>query len=173
MDVGAALLLARIDEKSYEKAVLDDADRIMQKYLLPKSLPWSKPRVPLLRTLPRDIEDMPGIWHAGAEEDMSRLDSNFGRFGFGMFDMGGLRTADVKGTRADTIISARVSPPSPITRAPPISPRKRRYHKGRNKEDCSGDEDECGTIHTYNVDKFDAAARRSSDRGIVELRGEK
>ena len=171
----ASMILSRMDEWSYERAAYDDADRIMQNHILPKSLPWHKPNVPLLRSLPRDIEDMQGVWHAGddGEDSVFRNGMNSGPFGFGMFDMGGLRKDDVKGTRADTIIATKPSTRStgtpqlgPEANANP-SPTRRRF----NKEEVSASDEDSESPIPGN-DKFDAAARRSDDPGVIELVGE-
>ncbi len=175
------MLLSMIDEESYERAMLDDSESIMQNHLLPKSLPWARPRVELLRTLPRDIEDIQGVWYAGGdgEDELPRTNINSGRFGYGMFDMGGLRKEDVKGTRADTIISARTSPQA-ISRATSRSPpdMRRQRSKKRSKEEHSDgdeeldyDEDKYDIVQAYQSDQFEAAARRSSDKGVIELNG--
>ena len=164
------MILSRIDTESYEHAAWEDADRIMRNHILPRSLPWHKPRVPLLRSLPRDIEDMQGVWHAGndEEDEVFREHDNSGPFGHGMFDMGGLTKDDVKGTRADTIIASK-----PISTAmrneTPVSPgKKRRLDSVDEYDSCDGESD--SIVHCSN--KFHAAARRGNDSGVIELTGE-
>jgi len=165
----AAMILAGIDADSYEYAAWDDADFIMKNHVLPKSLPWHKPRVPLLRTLPRDIEDMQGVWHAGDDsDDINRKHVNSGSFGYGMFDMGGLLKEDVKGTRAETIIA---KPSNPMVAAIPLSPAKRRFGAGGREDGNSSANDEDNEIPCQIFDQIDAAARRSIDPGVIELTG--
>jgi len=164
-DSVASIILSRIDEQSYEHAAWEDADRVMEKYILPKSLPWSKPRVPLLRSLPRDIEDMQGVWHASedVEGDVYRQNINSGLLGYGMFDMGGLCKDDVKGTRADTIIASKVSIGSV-----PLSPTRTRRTNIKDEPSAPSEESESNIECS---DTLTAAARRSEDPGIIELTG--
>jgi len=163
------MILSRIDADSYEHAAWDDADYIMKNHILPKSLPWHKPRVPLLSSLPRDIEDMQGVWHAGdvGEDGGCSNHINNGYFGYGMYDMGGLLKEDVKGTRAETIIA---KPSNPMVNAKPLSPSKRRLSVS-SREDGSANDDQ-NEIPFQRSDQIDAAARRSEDPGIIELTGE-
>lgn len=156
----ASMILSRIDSESYEKAVVFDTERILQRHVLPKSFVWNKPRIQLLRTLPRDIEDMPGILSAGGYSPFLRSSTNDGPFGYGMFDMGGLRRKDVKGAiGADTINMARSGSISRDNDSP-MSP------SDQTSDNDTSDE------HEYplkcSVD-YEAAARRSHDPGIIEL----
>ena len=97
IDEAAAMILSQIDERSYKRAVLLDSDRIMKKTLLPKSFPWHRPPVPLFRTIPRDIEDMPGVLHAGIEDERTApYQLNQGPHGFGLFDQGGKKSNEIK-----------------------------------------------------------------------------
>lgn len=90
MDEAAAMILSRIDKRSYKRAVLLDSDRIMKRNLLPKSFPWHRPPAPILRTVPRDIEDMTGVLHAGIEDEKTApFDLGQGPHGFGLFNQGG------------------------------------------------------------------------------------
>jgi hypothetical protein len=168
----ASMILARIDGDAYEQAAWDDADCIMKNHVLPNCLPWNKPRVPLLRSLPRDIEDMQGVWHAGddGEDGDYSNHNNSGPFGYGMHEMGGLLKEDVKGTRAETIIAKPST--NPMANNPlPLSPHKRLLSFS-GIDEPSGLSDEQNEIPFQCSDKIDAAARRSEDPGIIELAGE-
>jgi len=169
IDLFASMILSKIDEESYEYAAWEDADRVMQNHVLPKCLPWSKPRVPLLRTLPRDIEDMQGVWHAGedAEGVGYRKHINSGLLGYGMYDMGGLSKDDVRGTRAETIIAAKPSIGNSDT---PLSPTRTR-RMNSNEEAVASAQEESEIPLEYS-DTLTAAARRSDDPGIIELTGQ-
>ena len=97
------MILSRIDQRSHDRASLLDADRIMKIHLLPKSIPWHKPPAPLLRTVPRDIEDMPGVLYSGIEEEKTApflLDR--GPHGFGLFDQGGKKSVSTNGKRLES-----------------------------------------------------------------------
>ena len=166
IDSVASIILSKIDEQSYEHAAWEDADRVMQKHVLPKSLPWSKPRVPLLRSLPRDIEDLQGVWHASEdiEGDVYRRNINSGLLGYGMFDMGGLCKDVAKGIRADTIIASKLS----IGSDTPLSPARTRRTNSIDEPGVTKEEIESPSECS---DTLTAAARRSDDPGIIELTG--
>ena len=171
IDLFASMILSKIDEESYEHAAWEDADRVMQNHVLPKCLPWSKPRVPLLRNLPRDIEDMQGVWHAGedAEGVGYRKHINSGSLGYGMYDMGGLSKDDVKGTRAETIIAAKPSIGNSDT---PLSPARTRRMSSNEDAGATSSKEESEIPLEYSDDTLTAAARRSDDPGIIELTGQ-
>lgn len=170
LDTLATMILSRVDEVEHEKAVWEDADRVMRNHILPKTLPWAKPRIELLRSLPRDIEDMPGVWHAGEDQsgDVYRKDINSGLFGFGMHDSGGLLKADLSTTTPQVSFSPKPGTGiSDMPSSPTRTPTRRRaaigaeeilhhFHEETNLE-CN--------------DTFTAAARRSEDPGIIELAG--
>ncbi len=143
--------MSQIDEESYERAIVYDTERILQRHLLPKSFLWNKPRIELLRSLPRDIEDMPGILCANAISPFTTKTTNNGPLGFGMFDMGGLRRIDVKGTRAETIITTRPNEPTQESAA--------------SCDDHCDDRDYPLTCSL----NYQAAARRSHEAGLIDL----
>eukprot|EP00559_Dactyliosolen_fragilissimus_P000058 CAMPEP_0184874048 /NCGR_PEP_ID=MMETSP0580-20130426/42177_1 /TAXON_ID=1118495 /ORGANISM="Dactyliosolen fragilissimus" /LENGTH=276 /DNA_ID=CAMNT_0027377015 /DNA_START=59 /DNA_END=886 /DNA_ORIENTATION=- len=84
----AATILSILDEGAHEEAIYDDSERILQNFLLPRSLPWHKPKVTISRTLPRDIDDMRCIWYACDDICSVPHGSVGGAFGFGSFDQG-------------------------------------------------------------------------------------
>ncbi len=148
------MILSRIDSEMYERAMVFDTERILRRHVFPKSFVWNKPRAQLLRTLPRDIEDMPGILHAGGDLPFNNTSTNEGPFGFGMFDMGGIRREeDIKGFRVESILS------SPQTKSSENGPSSPQQDKRTNKDEyplqCSVD--------------FQAAARRSQDPRFIDL----
>jgi hypothetical protein len=163
LEEAAAMILSTIDDETYEKAMVCDTETILQQFVLPKSFIWNNPRVQLLRTLPRDIEDMPGILHVAPFSALHNPSTNNGPLGFGMFDMGGLRNDEVKGTRAETIITTRSRMSS--DREIPSSPSK-------NKIDSYNNEDSESYLDypfTCSINNYEAAARRSYENGIIEL----
>lgn len=141
------MILSQIDEESYESALVYDTERILQRHVFPKSFLWNKPRIQLLRTLPRDIEDMPGVLNAGAVSPFQITSTNNGPLGFGMFDMGGFR--EQRGTRSETI-------------TPGSSPNATPSKKSSNTDDEV-------EYPLESCVKYQAAARRSDDCGVIEL----
>lgn len=72
-----ASTLARLDEEAYKKAVLQDANAILEQLILPMSFPWAHPVGPVVRTIPRDIDEMPAIQMiANAEHEVCSLKHN-------------------------------------------------------------------------------------------------
>ena len=72
-----ASTLARLDEEAYQKAVLQDANSILENLLLPLSFPWAHPAGPVVRTIPRDIDEMPAIQMiADADHELCSLKNN-------------------------------------------------------------------------------------------------
>jgi hypothetical protein len=166
----SSLILSQLDDKEYEKAVLVDSENIMRRHLLPKSIPWCNIRVPLLRNLPRDIEDMKCLWYVcdGGDGDLFRSDVNEGPHGFGMFDMNGMRI-DIKGgvnkTHVSSDSSAAPTQGQDIINSSPASPGKRRVSSSEIEK--SNDQYPFSQIDL----QYTASARRSTDPGIIELAG--
>ena len=72
-----ASTLARLDEEAYKKAVLQDANSILENVILPLSFPWAHPAGPVVRTIPRDIDEMPAIQTiADTEHEVCSLKNN-------------------------------------------------------------------------------------------------
>lgn len=168
----SSLILSQLDEEEYERAVLVDSENIMQRHLLPKSLPWCNTRVPLLRNLPRDIEDMKCMWYAsdGGDGDLFRSDVNEGPHGFGMFDMNGLRIDIKGGVHSSQAPSDTTAVPTRgqdiINSSPGPSPGKRRVSPSETEKR----NDEMSPFSRIDL-PYTASARRSTDPGIIELTG--
>jgi len=82
-----ASTLARLDEDAYKKAVFKDANALLENIVFPMSFPWNHPGGPVIRTIPRDIDEMPSIqtMDDDAEHELCSLKhSNFdlGKFLF-------------------------------------------------------------------------------------------
>jgi hypothetical protein len=173
-DFVASMILSTLDTESYEEAAWEDADRIMKNHILPKCLPWSKPRVPLLRSIPRDIEDMLGVLHAGDDEegDSYRKDFNSGRLGYGMFDMGGLCKEDVKGTVAESVVTKPTTNNATGEKATPMKSSSNENDTNNHVDDQNYNvENEDSLNVSSNNPTFVAAARRSDCPGVIELTG--
>lgn len=164
------MILSALDMDSYEEAAWEDADRVMKNHILPKCLPWSKPMVPLLRSLPRDIEDMLGVLHAGDDEegDSYRKDFNTGRLGYGMFDMGGLCKDDVKGTLAESAATKPINNGTTGEKGAAIKSSSNDTHPD-DQNHCNENED--NMYASSSNPAFIAAARRSECPGVIELTG--
>eukprot|EP00980_Cylindrotheca_fusiformis_P026445 scaffold16189_cov125-Cylindrotheca_fusiformis.AAC.1 len=80
-----ASILATLDERCYHRTLLQDANSLNQKILMPMSLPWMHPVVPVARNIPCDIDEMPEILSV---DDGSHTPFENGPFGFGNFAMG-------------------------------------------------------------------------------------
>jgi len=153
----ATMVLSGVDVQSYESAVIEDSYTIMENHTFPKSFPWHKPRAPLLQALPRDIDDMPGVLHAGHPRQHSAFGFNNGVFGFGAFDQGGSRKVTSENSKITTpavrqILVARDS-------SVPLSPKK--CQKEGPMESCED--------FLAGSERLRAAARRSNDPGVIEL----
>lgn len=55
------MTLARLDEDGYKRAVLRDADSILENIIFPMSFPWAHRIAPVVRNIPRDIDEMLAI----------------------------------------------------------------------------------------------------------------
>jgi hypothetical protein len=80
-------MLASLDDRSYQRCVLRDANRIMEDVLQPMAFPWQH-RVASVRNIPCDIDEMPEVLTA---ENGSHAPFRNGPLGFGRFDVGQLR----------------------------------------------------------------------------------
>jgi hypothetical protein len=59
-------MLASVDKRSYSRALLRDADAILERVVFPMGFPWTHPQETQSRIIPRDIDEMPGVRTAGA-----------------------------------------------------------------------------------------------------------
>lgn len=155
----AAMILSQLDEHSYNCAVITDSFTIMENHTFPKSFPWHKPRAPLLQTLPRDIDDMPGVLHVGHQRQHSAFGFNTGMFGFGAFDQGGTRKKD---TSENSKISSHAVRQALVVRDDNVSLSPKKVQR------TEGPVESCEDLLT-GFEKLRAAARRSNDPGVIEL----
>jgi hypothetical protein len=58
---GFAAMLASIDKRSYSRALLRDADEILERVLFPMSFPWTHRPVKKSRIIPYDVDEMPCV----------------------------------------------------------------------------------------------------------------
>lgn len=95
-------ILARLDGHSYNQALSQDANSINNNFLASSSFPWqSKARLPLpqklVKTMPRDIDDLDVITHC--QDELRAPFGDFkGPFGYGRYENGQARgnySADV------------------------------------------------------------------------------
>eukprot|EP00934_Nitzschia_sp_Nitz4_P003451 Nitzschia sp. Nitz4//scaffold40_size135432//33646//36146//NITZ4_003234-RA/size135432-exonerate_est2genome-gene-0.142-mRNA-1//-1//CDS//3329551189//3441//frame0 len=91
LDAGATLL-ARLDERSFQRAMLSDANGVASELLVPLSLPWVHKGIPVARNIPCDLDDMTEILMA---DDGSYTPFSNGPLGFGRFDTGQFRSEPV------------------------------------------------------------------------------
>jgi hypothetical protein len=63
---GCAAMLASVDKRSYSRALLRDADAILEKVIFPMSFPWTHRLETQSRIIPHDIDEMPGVRAAEA-----------------------------------------------------------------------------------------------------------
>jgi hypothetical protein len=61
----AASHLASIDERSYSRALLRDANALFDDIVFPMSFPWAHKVPPVMKMIPRDIDEMCGIMTLG------------------------------------------------------------------------------------------------------------
>jgi PHD-zinc-finger like domain len=88
-----ATMLSRLDTRGYARALMRDADGLVQNILQPMSLPWTHKRAPpVARNIPCDIDDMIEVLTVD-EGYFSPFDSHKGgNFGFGQYENGRFRT---------------------------------------------------------------------------------
>lgn len=84
-------MLAALDARSYHRALVQDANRIVERILQPMSLPWTHKVVPVARNLPCDIDEL--IELITLDDGLYTPFEN-GNFGFGRFDTGQLRSSE-------------------------------------------------------------------------------
>lgn len=84
-----ANILSEIDEEGYQEAKLRDADSILHQCLMPMGFPFSEfhpyPYSDVMRTYPKDIDEMPEIL---AMEDYAYAPFEDGPFGYGKYEVG-------------------------------------------------------------------------------------
>ena len=81
-------MLASLDERAYQRAVLKDAESIARGLLIPMALPWMHEVEPVARNIPCDIDDLTEVVTA---DDGYHTPFENGSFGFGRFDGGQIR----------------------------------------------------------------------------------
>lgn len=150
-----ASVLSSLDRSSYELALGDDTKLVMENYLLPISIPWYKPKAPMIRTMPRDIDDMPGLWFADGVR--MHQGSERGLMGFGAFDQGLHGYEQLrKGCSEKCILDAPETFVADIPHTDPCLP-----------------DDLLSALpvgHEYNQNTtFIVSARRSADPGVMEI----
>lgn len=101
-----ASLLTMLDERSYQRDLLRDANQLSERVLLPLALPWMHKGNPVTRNVPFDIDDMTEILMA---DDGRFSPHEHGPLGFGRFDIGQLRRGPINtrlATSADSWCTA-------------------------------------------------------------------
>ena len=83
-----ASLLCMLDERSYHRRMICDANELSRQILLPLSLPWMHKGNPVARNIPYDIDDMTEVLMA---DDGKFTPYERGPLGFGRFDIGQMR----------------------------------------------------------------------------------
>lgn len=81
-----ARLLASVDEHAYERAILQDADRMLESYVFPMCFPWNHQVPSIIKNMPRDIDELHAITHV--EDELYTPFGDDGTFGFGGFEVG-------------------------------------------------------------------------------------
>eukprot|EP00978_Attheya_sp_CCMP212_P008726 scaffold20492_cov56-Attheya_sp.AAC.3 len=81
-----AMILSRLDERSYDRAVLRDADYVLDTFLFPMNFLWHNPTIPLGRLLPKDIDELPGI--TSMDQEVVSPYGEKGIFGYGRYESG-------------------------------------------------------------------------------------
>jgi hypothetical protein len=82
---GAATILASLDSRSHQRALIEDANALTENVLLPVSLPWGHKVPPVSRNIPCDIDECVDI--ITVDDGLFTPFEN-GSFGFGQFDTG-------------------------------------------------------------------------------------
>jgi hypothetical protein len=83
--------LATLDSRGYQRALIQDANRIAERILLPMSLPWTHKVAPVARNIPCDIDEMIDVI---TMDHGSFTPFENGSFGFGQFDTGQQRIGE-------------------------------------------------------------------------------
>ena len=86
------LALASLDEDSHQRARLRDANTYMNEVLFPLTFPWYNSREPLVKTIPRDIDELYAVVYADNDDASIRQDGREGPvpdlFGYGKCEIG-------------------------------------------------------------------------------------
>ena len=86
------LALAGLDVDSHQKARLRDANTYMDEVLFPITFPWYNSREPLVKTIPRDIDELYAVIYADIDYASIRQDGREGPvsdlFGYGKCEIG-------------------------------------------------------------------------------------
>lgn len=127
-----------------------DTKLVLENYVFPMSFPWYKPKAPLIRTVPRDIDDMPGLWFAG---DVRMHGGEKGLLGFGAFDQG------IHGYHQTRCVQGNLDDPEAMSDNGHSSDTYLGVRIMGPKIDIDHDNDAV----------IFAAARRSTDPGVVEI----
>ena len=61
--------LLRLDSKTYVETLMTDADRVLEKMIIPMSLPWTHLILNETRPVPRDIDELPAILSEGKRSE--------------------------------------------------------------------------------------------------------
>lgn len=80
-----AAILARIDERSYQRDLLYDANRLLEGCIFPMCFPWQHQVVPLIKNIARDIDEMHPFLQ-GEDELFAPFEN--GTFDYGKFSVG-------------------------------------------------------------------------------------
>mmetsp|Transcript_58163 Transcript_58163/g.142201 ORF Transcript_58163/g.142201 Transcript_58163/m.142201 type:complete len:860 (+) Transcript_58163:197-2776(+) len=87
-----ATMLSRLDQRGYKRALMKDADRLVENILQPMSLPWGHISTSSARNIPCDIDNMIDVLTVD-EGEFSPFDSHSGgNFGYGQYENGRFRT---------------------------------------------------------------------------------
>lgn len=108
------LALASLDEDSHQRARLRDANTYMNEVLFPLTFPWYNSREPLVKTIPRDIDELYAVVYADNDDASIRQDGREGPvpdlFGYGKCETGQERQQGAIPTFAmggyDAVVSA-------------------------------------------------------------------
>jgi len=65
-----AALLASVDKRAHSRALLQDANQVLEAIVLPMGFPWNHKLDPHARIIPRDIDELPAILTAGADDQI-------------------------------------------------------------------------------------------------------
>lgn len=99
-----SLLLARVDDRAYRCALIRDANQIVERITLPMSFPWHHTILPVVRNIPRDIDEMPALLCI-EDEGLSAFEN--GPLGYGGFETGKQRRRTASGKEGIRIVSRR------------------------------------------------------------------
>ena len=86
-----ATMIASLDSRAYQRSLIQDANNIAERMLLPVSLPWTHKVAPVARNIPCDIDEMIDVL---TMDDGLYTPFENGNFGFGQFDTGQFRNGE-------------------------------------------------------------------------------